>query len=59
MLRGFVEDDPRERIELTDPGLALEHRLGVGVTRVPALPDAGGTEIDVLCVIFVRQLRCQ
>ena len=56
-LLGFVQDHPGEWIELAEPGLAREHRLGVSVPRVPTLLDAGGAEIDVLGVVLAIELR--
>src|SRR5437879_13456645 len=55
----LVEDDPGERIELTDPGLLFELRSGVAVTGVPALRDAGRTEIDVLGAVLAAGLRSE
>jgi hypothetical protein len=57
VLLGLVQDHSRERIELADPELAREHTLGVGVARPPTLSDAVGTEIDVLGMVSVRELR--
>src|SRR5258708_17676024 len=56
-LRLVVKDDPREWIEFADPGRSLENRSGVRVTGIPALPDAGWTEIDVLGVALAVELR--
>src|SRR5207249_10076185 len=55
----LVENDAGERIELTDPGLPFEHRLGMAVTGVPALHDAGRAEIDVLGVVLAAELRSE
>ncbi len=55
----LMQNNPRERIELADPGRAIEYRLGVRITGVPALHDAGRTEIDVLGVVLAIELRRQ
>src|SRR6266480_1996168 len=57
--RLLVKNDTRERIELADPGRAIEHGLGVGITAIPALHDAGWAEIDVLGVVLAIELRRQ
>src|SRR6266513_775725 len=57
--RLLVKNDTRERIELADPGRAIEHGLGVGITAIPALHDAGWTEVDVLGVVLAIELRRQ
>src|SRR5260370_368675 len=56
-LLGFVQDHPRERIELADPRLARNHCLRVGVPRVPTLLNPGGAKIDVLRVVLMIELR--
>src|SRR4051794_36830485 len=55
----FVQNDAGERIELTDPRRATQYLPCVGIPSVPALPDAGRTEIDVLGVVFAIELRSQ
>ena len=57
--RLLMKNDARERIELADPGRTIKHRLGVNIARVPALHDAGRTEIDVLGVVLAIELRRQ
>src|SRR5258708_32972555 len=54
-----MKNDPRERIELADPRRTIKHRPGVNITRVPALHDAGRTEIDVLGMVLAIELRRQ
>jgi hypothetical protein len=52
-LFGLVQNHARQRIELTDPRLARKHCPGVGGADIPAMPDSGGTEIDVLGMAFL------
>src|SRR5258708_31661800 len=52
----LMQNNARERIELAYPGLAFEHRSGVAIAGVPALHDAGGTEIDILGVVLAGEL---
>jgi hypothetical protein len=52
-LFGLVQNHARQRIELTAPRLARKHCPGVGVADIPAMPDSGGTEIDVLGMAFM------
>ena len=42
---------------MIDPRLESKHSLSVGVSGIPAIPDTGGTEIDVLCMALLVKLR--
>src|SRR5258705_12895254 len=55
----LVKNDAGERVEFANPGLALEHRFGVGIAGVPALHDAGWAEVDILGVGLAFELRRQ
>ena len=54
-----MKNDSREWIELADPGRTIENSPGMRIASVPALPEAGRTEIDVLGVVLTIELRRQ
>src|SRR3984957_21196432 len=53
----LVKDNSREQIELANPGRTVQGHLGVSMAGVPALHDAGRTEVDILCMALHIQLR--
>src|SRR5215204_3316008 len=54
---GLVQDDAFEWIDIVLPRCLIECSHGRLVSRLPAGADAGRTEVDILCVIFVLKLR--
>jgi len=51
--RPLVQDDAFERIEFAFPRFLLQHRPGVFEAGLPAMPDSGPAEIDILGVVVV------
>lgn len=54
---GFMQDHAVDRVELSLPGLLLDHAQRVGIAGLPALADSGRTEINVLGMILFGKAR--
>ena len=53
---GFVDDDPRKRVDVAFPWLFGEHPSRMLVTGLPTRGDAGSREVDVLGVVITIEI---